>query len=498
MKLNLGWISDSTWEEQMLNSEKMQIERLSRDVNARPELAIFGTKQWMVERFAKLSELVAVLKESGRLEIRMEEPPFIQRHLFPLIHSGARALMYLVVAFQPDYFGMPISQLTFLETSVEGVFSSISFLRQSLSTKLIKDMFRIRNLFECMEIKSAISPPENPAEYKSNPRGMKVEVKDLTFRYGKEAPPVLKDINFTIEPGQIVSVVGYNGSGITLSVKILKTGKTTLIRLLTLLEKPTTGQILINDVDISEYDPKIVRANMSVLFQDFRTSPSHFTNVEKYSNLSVQDNIVIGDINTSGNLKPVMQAAKDSGAHDYIRTFEAFYETVLQKERVVYDFESDYIPHWHYIDTYTVREIPFMVKMLSDNLYARAKAREKLVLWGQKPEKKIDVEIPPHEHENPSETKSYRSLSGGQWQRIALARSFMKLKEADLLILDEPSSALDPQAEYQVFKSIMDLRKNKTTIYIVLLFDFGLTCSHIGFIRFEPRIRLWYVTFCVE
>jgi ABC-type multidrug transport system fused ATPase/permease subunit len=197
----------------MLSNEKTQIDRLSRDINARPELAIFGTKQWMVERFAKLSELVAVIKESGRYEYHLEEPPFLHRHLFPLLHSGSRAVMYLVVAFQPDYFGMPISQLTFLETSVEGVFSSISYLRQSLSSKLIKDMFRIRNLFECMEIKSAVCPPENPAEYKSNPKGMKIEVKDLTFRYGKEAPPVLKDVNFTVEPGQIVSIVGYNGSG---------------------------------------------------------------------------------------------------------------------------------------------------------------------------------------------------------------------------------------------------------------------------------------------
>jgi ABC-type transport system involved in cytochrome bd biosynthesis fused ATPase/permease subunit len=212
-KVDIDWRSDATHEEQMLSNEKTQIDRLSRDINARPELAIFGTKQWMVERFAKLSELVAVIKESGRYEYHLEEPPFIHRHLFPLLHSGSRALMYLVVAFQPDYFGMPISQLTFLETSVEGVFSSISYLRQSLSSKLIKDMFRIRNLFECMEIKSAVCPPENPAEYKSNPKGMKIEVKDLTFRYGKEAPPVLKDVNFTVEPGQIVSIVGYNGSG---------------------------------------------------------------------------------------------------------------------------------------------------------------------------------------------------------------------------------------------------------------------------------------------
>jgi ABC-type bacteriocin/lantibiotic exporter with double-glycine peptidase domain len=66
-----------------------------------------------------------------------------------------------------------------------------------------------------------------------------------------------------------------------------------------------------------------------------------------------------------------------------------------------------------------------------------------------------------------SEDFDTRSLSGGQWQRIALARALMKLKKADLLILDEPSSALDPQAEFDMFKTILKLRRNKTTIYIV-------------------------------
>jgi ABC-type multidrug transport system fused ATPase/permease subunit len=74
-------------------------------------------------------------------------------------------------------------------------------------------MFKIRNLFECIDIKSKVSVPENPAAYKSHPDGMKIQVKDLTFGYGKDTPPVLKNVNFTIEPGQIVSIVGYNGSG---------------------------------------------------------------------------------------------------------------------------------------------------------------------------------------------------------------------------------------------------------------------------------------------
>lgn len=169
----------------------------------------------MVERFSKLSELVAVIQARGRFEYSLEQPPWVRRHLFPLLHSGARAFLYLVVAFQPDYFGMPISQLSFLESSVEGIFTSISYLRETLSSKLIKDMFRIRNLFECIDIKSKVGPPENPEPYIPHPKGMKIEVRNVSFGYKKDAPPVLKDVNFTVEPGQIVSIVGYNGSGMT-------------------------------------------------------------------------------------------------------------------------------------------------------------------------------------------------------------------------------------------------------------------------------------------
>jgi ABC-type multidrug transport system fused ATPase/permease subunit len=61
----------------------------------------------------------------------------------------------------------------------------------------------------------------------------------------------------------------------------------------------------------------------------------------------------------------------------------------------------------------------------------------------------------------------YGALSGGQWQKVAIARAFMKIRDADLVILDEPTSALDPQAEYELFKTLMEVRKNRTTIFIV-------------------------------
>jgi ABC-type Mn2+/Zn2+ transport system ATPase subunit len=167
----------------------------------------------------------------------------------------------------------------------------------------------------------------------------------------------------------------------------------------------------------------------------------------------------------------VKTAAIQSGAHDYIRTFDAFYQTKLQKEHE-YQHHDEYIPHAEHMYIDTEKEVPFMVKALGGQLHVDAKARGKKLSFREKPPEKrtVNIEIPEYKPQTVSERVESRSLSGGQWQRIALARAFMKIKKADLLILDEPSSALDPQAEYQVFKSLMELRKNRTTIFIVRIF----------------------------
>jgi ABC-type multidrug transport system fused ATPase/permease subunit len=71
----------------------------------------------------------------------------------------------------------------------------------------------------------------------------------------------------------------------------------------------------------------------------------------------------------------------------------------------------------------------------------------------------------------PSTSDEFISPSGGQMQRIALARAFMRISEAGLLILDEPSSNLDPEAEYDLFKNIKKFRRGKTTIFITHRFN---------------------------
>jgi len=165
----------------------------------------------------------------------------------------------------------------------------------------------------------------------------------------------------------------------------------------------------------------------------------------------------------------VKQAALESGAHDYIRTFESFYQTRLRKKHYS-RYHEDYIPPPRVSHVAENRKIPFMMKVLSDRPHFDAKVRGKPLSWGEKPkEDGINIEIPEYIPSKVPEYVESRSLSGGQWQRIALARAFMKIRQSDLLILDEPSSALDPQAEYQVFKSLMELRKNRTTIFIVCI-----------------------------
>src|SRR5947207_1514512 len=209
---------------------------------------------------------------------------------------------------------------------------------------------------------------------------------------------------------------------------------------------------------------------MSVLFQDFC----------KYYNLSVQDNIGLGGPGETHSISASRTAATLTGAHEHIRGLRAFYETILKKSyhssRTIDSSSYDY---YHGPESLPKRrdpteeeKFPFLVKTLCSEPHAQASARGKRISWLPKPDPRenlYDCEIPDYNPELdvlPERIHS-QSLSGGQWQRIALARSFMKIREADLFILDEPSSALDPQAEYEVFKSIMELRKNRTTIFIV-------------------------------
>jgi ABC-type multidrug transport system fused ATPase/permease subunit len=192
------------------------VKRMAHDMNARPELAIFGASNWLLRRYGDLSEMLIGLREEGKLKYKDKGVSFFRsffrRHILPLLGSGGKSLIYVIVAFRPDYFQMSISQLTFLESSLQRIFVGMKGFKSRMKKALLDELFRVRSLFECLEMMSKLVP-HNAAPYVRNPLGMKIEVRDLTFAYSKSAPPVLKNVNFTIEPGEIVSIVGYNGSG---------------------------------------------------------------------------------------------------------------------------------------------------------------------------------------------------------------------------------------------------------------------------------------------
>ncbi len=223
------------------------------------------------------------------------------------------------------------------------------------------------------DVEGSLTRPESklqPLDKQLSPTG-RIEFRHVTFRYPSDNQPVLHDISFHIEKGQVCALVGENGAG-----------KTTLIKLLARLYDPTEGQILLDGRDLREYDLEEYRRQMGVIFQDFN----------RYD-LTVRENIGLGCVEAIADIGRVRTAARLGGAEGLIENFPQGVETVLGKR-----FEGG-----------------------------------------------VD-------------------LSGGEWQKIALSRAFMR--EANLLILDEPTSALDAYAESEVYDRFAELTHGKTTVFV--------------------------------
>jgi ATP-binding cassette, subfamily B, bacterial len=197
------------------------------------------------------------------------------------------------------------------------------------------------------------------------------EFRNVSFAYPRKSKPVLEDVNFRLEPGERIALVGANGNG-----------KTTIVKLMTRMYDVTSGQILLDGIDLREYNLEDLWKSVGVIFQDFM----------RYD-MTVADNIATGKIEERNNLFRIRAAAFKSLA-----------------ENVVHKLPNDYDQ-----------------------------------MLGCRFEGGVD-------------------LSGGEWQKIALARAY--LRDAQLLILDEPTAALDARAEHEVFQRFADLTKGKMSVLI--------------------------------
>lgn len=193
--------------------------------------------------------------------------------------------------------------------------------------------------------------------------------RDVSFAYPGTDIKVLSGVNVTLQPGEHLSVVGLNGAG-----------KTTFVKLLCRLYDPTEGEILLDGVNIKEYDYREYMALFSPVFQDF-----------KLFAFSITENITLDD---SGREEDVRSLIRQVGLEDKVASLEKGTDTVL-------------------------------FKAFDEN--------------GIEP-------------------------SGGEQQKIAIARALFK--KSPVVILDEPTAALDPVAEYEIYRQFHELVGGKTAIYI--------------------------------
>jgi ATP-binding cassette, subfamily B, bacterial len=296
-------------------------------------------------------------------------PRYLAAFFWGLGSLLVNGLIYLYIALQTVAGRISLGRLTFFSQAALSVGSSFQSLLSGISATYENNLF-INTLFEFLDYQPRIVSPPNGLV----PEGdLTIEFRNVSFTYpGREsAGAALRNVNFRIEPGEAIALVGRNGAG-----------KTTIVKLLTRLYDPDEGQILVNDHDIREYDLAALRERIGVIFQDYVTYW-----------LSASRNIGVGSIAAIDDLEGVRTAAGKSGASAVIEKLPEGYETMLGK-------------------------------------------------WFD----------------------AGQQLSGGEWQKIALARAFMR--DASLLILDEPTSSLDPQAEYEVFARFRELTQDKSAIFI--------------------------------
>lgn len=228
---------------------------------------------------------------------------------------------------------------------------------------------RLRTLKRILE-----APPDLAQSSQPKPAPSKIQegivFEHVSFTYPGTDRQVLADVSFLLKPSSSTALVGHNGAG-----------KTTIVKLLLRFYDLTDGRILLDGVDLRDYDLADLRRRMGVIFQDF----------VQYE-LTAGENVGLGKVEALHDEEQIRAAAAKSGAEEVITRLPDGLETQLGRE------------------------------------------------FGG------------------------RELSGGEWQRLALARGFMR--DAPLIVLDEPTAALDVETEYAVYQRFHALTRGKITVLI--------------------------------
>jgi ATP-binding cassette subfamily B protein len=322
------------------------------------ELRLYGMARHLLD-------LVKTLRDKDEKERIEFERQFIAKRLGgDVLEAGAEVTALLYTTMQIIAHAQPIGQLLYVQQVVSRALGGARGFVSQVGT-LDED---IANLFDYQEFMDL--PLGRAAIKKLNIQPELIKFENVSFHYPQHKTLVLRDITLTIKKGQQVAIVGENGAG-----------KSTLVKLLTGLYHPTSGHVLLDDIDLAEIDVHAWHRQLGVLQQEYLS----------YGFASARDNVYFGDVS-----KPFNQQRYDAA----IDRAEA--RTFLNK---LPKGSDSYVYNWM-------------------------------------------------EHDDGTQGVD---LSGGQWQRLALARNFYR--DSPIIILDEPTSAIDALAESRIFKHIFEDKK---------------------------------------
>jgi len=327
------------------------------------EVKIFDLSGFIIERFRTLSN--KFYRENSVLAIKRSGWGAV----FSFIGTSGYYAAYLIIVFKAATGQTTIGQLMFMV----GSFSQVRSLMEGILsrfTAVSQGAIYLRDFFDFFEIKPKIPEPKNPKPF-PNPIVQGYTFENVGFKYINSERWANRHLSFTLRPGEKLALVGENGAG-----------KTTLVKLLSRLYDPTEGRILLDGVDLKEYDIAELRMQTGIIFQDFLRYQFTFG-----------QNIAVGNIKKVDDQALIERAAALSMADVLAAKLQGGYEQML----------------------------------------------------GRRFSQGVD-------------------LSGGEWQKIALARAYMR--NAELLILDEPTAALDARAEFEVFQRFAKLTAGKTAVLI--------------------------------
>src|SRR5260370_23262697 len=162
----------------------------------------------------------------------------------------------------------------------------------------------LNNLVELMAKEPAMPVAAEPVPVPQPLRG-EIRFEDVSFAYPGSETLALDKVSFTVSPGETLAVVGRNGAG-----------KTTLFKLICRLYDPTEGRILIDGIDLRDFEPSEVRPQIGAMFQDYVDYQA-----------TAAENIGLGNLPDIGNRDAVVNASRQAGSDELIARVPAGYDT---------------------------------------------------------------------------------------------------------------------------------------------------------------------------